>query len=278
MTLCLATQPSPSPRLSPPSQCGWLGHIKVRPAATMAAYVDHYWVTRWDRRDKVARVAAALLDPCVHLQVCNGRAEVVGIVRGTFSMTLDHFGCVVGVRFRPGGAYPFIGRPISRWTSRSVPAEEALGSDESPMQWVGPLWKEMITSHDTAEAYAGLAKAHLDAFLEPRLRARDPVAEEMAALVDLIATRPDIRRVSDLATASRRSQRTLHRLFLRYVGVSPAWVVRRYRLQAAAERLTRNPRTDIGRLAYELGYADQAHFIRDFRATIGLTPGAYVGR
>jgi AraC-like DNA-binding protein len=26
----------------------------------------------------------------------------------------------------------------------------------------------------------------------------------------------------------------------------------------------------------ELGYADQAHFIRDFRATIGMTPGAYV--
>jgi AraC-like DNA-binding protein len=29
-------------------------------------------------------------------------------------------------------------------------------------------------------------------------------------------------------------------------------------------------------VAWELGYADQAHFIRDFRATIGVTPGAYV--
>jgi AraC-like DNA-binding protein len=29
-------------------------------------------------------------------------------------------------------------------------------------------------------------------------------------------------------------------------------------------------------LAFELGYADQAHFIREFRATLGVTPGAYV--
>jgi AraC-like DNA-binding protein len=57
--------------------------------------------------------------------------------------------------------------------------------------------------------------------------------------------------------------------------VSPAWVIRRYRLHAAAERLTVCPTTDMQGLAYELGYADQAHFIRDFRATMGVTPGTY---
>ncbi|CAN5279313.1 hypothetical protein BH09GEM1_BH09GEM1_45950 [soil metagenome] len=53
-------------------------------------------------------------------------------------------------------------------------------------------------------------------------------------------------------------------------------MIRRYRLQAAAERLTTTPPADVRELAWELGYADQAHFIRAFRATIGVTPGAYV--
>jgi AraC-like DNA-binding protein len=79
-----------------------------------------------------------------------------------------------------------------------------------------------------------------------------------------------------LVRASGRSERTLHRLFARYVGASPAWVIRRYRLRAAAERLTACPPADVRAIAWELGYADQAHFIRDFRATIGVTPGAYV--
>ena len=61
-----------------------------------------------------------------------------------------------------------------------------------------------------------------------------------------------------------------------YVGASPAWVIRRYRLQAAAARLTARPPADVRAVAWELGYADQAHLIRDFRAAVGVTPGAYV--
>jgi AraC-like DNA-binding protein len=102
------------------------------------------------------------------------------------------------------------------------------------------------------------------------------MAERVADLVATIATNAELRRIGDLVRASGCSERTLHRLFARYVGVSPAWVIRRYRLRAAAERLTAVPPADVRVVAGELGYADQAHFIRDFRATIGVTPGAYV--
>lgn len=55
-------------------------------------------MTRWDRRGHPPRIAAALLDPCVHLHVRNGLAEVVGVVRGTFRMRIEGVGCVIGVR------------------------------------------------------------------------------------------------------------------------------------------------------------------------------------
>jgi AraC-like DNA-binding protein len=253
-----------------------VGHVKARPAPALARYVDHYWVTRWDRQGLPPWTATALLDPCVHLQLRDGRAEVLGVVRGTYRMRLAGAGCVIGVRFRPGGFYPFVRRPTAQWTDRTVPAEEALGTAGGlAAEWSRVLWDAIDTCCGDADAHAAIIAAHFDVFLGTLLPAHDAVAEEMATLVGLLGPRADVRGIGRLAQASGRSERTLHRLFLRYVGVSPAWVLRRYRLLAAAERLTACPPATVQDLAYELGYADQAHLIRDFRATIGITPGAY---
>jgi len=82
----------------------------------------------------------------------------------------------------------------------------------------------------------------------------------------------------DLASLAGLSVCSLHRLFARYVGVGPKWVVRRSRVQEAADRVAREEHVDWVRTALELGYHDQAHFIRDFRAQVGFTPAAYARR
>jgi AraC-like DNA-binding protein len=69
--------------------------------------------------------------------------------------------------------------------------------------------------------------------------------------------------------------RALQRLFRRHVGVSPKWVIRRARVQEAAERVARGERVVWASLASELGSFDQAHLIRDFRAQVGQTPAVY---
>ena len=58
-------------------------------------------------------------------------------------------------------------------------------------------------------------------------------------------------------------------------GCTPKWLIQRRRLHEAAERLSGEERPDLARVAADLGYADQAHFGRDFRAVTGLTPGAF---
>lgn len=236
-------------------------------------------MTRWDRRGEPSRAAAMLLDPCVHLQIVGGDAQVMGVVRGTFRMCIEDVGCVIGVKFRPGGFYPFVQQPVARWTDRTVPANEVFeATDQSQTAWARDVWDETAACTGDNSAHAAVITAHLDAFLGARVPARDAVAEDVADFVALIATNAAVRRVGDLVLASGRSERTLHRLFVRYIGVSPAWVIRRYRLHTAAERLTASPSADVRAVAWELGYADQAHFIRDFRATIGVTPGAYQER
>jgi AraC-like DNA-binding protein len=64
-------------------------------------------------------------------------------------------------------------------------------------------------------------------------------------------------------------------MFLRYAGVSPTWVLRRYRLLDAAEAVREGQPVSWAEIAAGLGYADQAHLITDFRAATGQTPAAY---
>ncbi len=84
-----------------------------------------------------------------------------------------------------------------------------------------------------------------------------------------------MRRLSQLCATAGTGQRSLQRLFLQHAGVSPTWVLRRYRLLEAAEAVRSGERVSWAHVATELGYADQAHLTRDFRAAIGQTPAAY---
>ena len=65
---------------------------------------------------------------------------------------------------------------------------------------------------------------------------RDPVAEQAADIVELIRCDPSLCRVDQLAGVCGLSVRRLQRMFGEYVGVSPKWVMRRVRLQEAAQR------------------------------------------
>ena len=82
-------------------------------------------------------------------------------------------------------------------------------------------------------------------------------------------------KVEDACRALGHDIRSLQRLFQKEVGIGPKDVLRRYRLIEAAERLAREPELTGASLAGELGYADQAHFIRDYKAVIGVPPEVY---
>jgi transcriptional regulator GlxA family with amidase domain len=85
-------------------------------------------------------------------------------------------------------------------------------------------------------------------------------------------------RVDQVAALAGVGVRSLQRLFAGTVGVSPKAVLARYRLQDAAAAIDEGTVDDLARLAAELGWFDQAHFSRDFRAVVGVTPSAYLAR
>ncbi|MDX1932964.1 MAG: AraC family transcriptional regulator [Capsulimonadales bacterium] len=80
--------------------------------------------------------------------------------------------------------------------------------------------------------------------------------------------------VSEVADALGVSERQLARLFLRFVGVSPALYITRARMDRAAALLLRTD-DPIKQIAALLGYEDIHHFTRVFTRTLGCPPGRF---
>ncbi len=243
-----------------------------QPSAALAPFVDYYWIPRWDLRGEPAHEQAVLPHPNVHLVFEASGAGIFGVDRRLFTRSLSGLGMAFGIRFRAGCFRPFWQAPISQLTDRVVPAARLFGSRaEQTRQAVMRAGISGGAFSDDDTQLIGYVESLLGS-VRPE---RDPVAEEVAALVSRITDDPGLRRVDELCAASGLSARTLQRLFADYVGVSPKWVMRRARLHDAAERADSGEPVDWAVLATDLGYADQAHLTRDFTVTIGVPPGRY---
>jgi len=257
------------------------------PSDVLAPFVDYYWIPRWDLRGKPPYEQAILPHPNVNLVFEASGAGIFGVDRRLFTRTLSGRGLALGVRFRAGGFRPFWQAPISQLTDRVVPAARLFGPrvERARQAIMGDLGADSGTggratdSGTDSGADSGADDARMigyaEALLGSVLPERDPLAEQVAALVSRITDDPGLRRVDQLSASSGLTARSLQRLFADYVGVSPKWVMRRARLHEAAERADSGEPVDWALLASDLGYADQSHLTRDFTVTIGVPPSRY---
>jgi AraC-like DNA-binding protein len=157
--------------------------------------------------------------------------------------------------------------PVSSLADRIVPIREIFGSEVDTLETV-------LTTSENEEVSIAAANRFFSAHA-PRV---DEAATLAAELVNRIFSESDIRTVDDLSVRAGLGKRSLQRLFNEYVGVSPKWVIRRYRLHELLERVHSGAEPDYAQLALELGYYDQAHLINDFRSIVGYSPTQYQGR
>lgn len=240
-------------------------HFRYHPSADLEAYVEHYWAVRWDLRGLAPETAETLPHPSVHM-IFGGPCEsrIAGVARGKWSTVLEGEGGVFAVKFKPGGFHPFARMPVATYTDRAVGLEEVWGEEA----W--PLERAVLGAGDD-----GARIEIVEAFLRGRGPATDQNVARVAAMVYGAMADRSILSVDDLVERHGVNKRTLQRLFAKYVGVSPKWVIQRYRLHEAAEKLAGDGAVSQAGLASELGYSDQAHFVRDFKQVVGVSPGVY---
>ena len=238
---------------------------RFRPCAELAPFVEHCWSVAWDLRGQAPLTRQTLPHPSVHLVLGAGRSGLAGPSTERFSRTLEGQGRVLGIKFLPGGFRPFWRGPVSEIADRVLGLEEAFGREGVELE------AAVLSCGEDEDA----AVAQAEAFLLRRLPRADPQSLLARRIAARIQADPSLLRVEAVADEAGLSVRALQRLFSEQIGVSPKWIIRRYRLHEAMARLESGAPCDLAQLALELGYADQAHFNRDFKAVLGRTPGEY---
>lgn len=261
---------------APEDQLAYLGFQQVAPHPALAAYVASYWYFRratplpiWHEEYMHPRGGFGMafnLGDRLRLDGQSLTAPIFLDGATTVSRRMGFWGRVevIGISFRPGGAYPFLAVPLAELRNE-IALLDAL--DQAEMLRL----HERLSETESLTWRVGL----LEDWLLSRLslgKTRDRLI--LASLALLRRERPLI---PELAQRLALSQRQLERLYQTQVGMTPKQYSQLVRVETArlALKQSRQSNTD---LAVELGFYDQAHFIREFTAVVGMTPYRYMQR
>lgn len=238
---------------------------RLFPGDRAALFVRHYWLPRWELPAGTSIRQDVLEYPTANLVVEPDGAALFRAHRGLSTRILEGSGWAFGVLLHPGVARGWVGTTL-RGQASVIPLSR-LGVDSTDVM-ADAVRTGMAGGDDDAAVTA--FESWLDTLPEP-----DDDARLVDRIVATVEDDRDLLRVEQLAERFGLGVRHLQRLVAGHIGFGPKWLIQRYRLQEAAAALRSADPPQLAVLAAELGYADQAHFGREFKAVVGATPGAY---
>lgn len=169
---------------------------------------------------------------------------------------------VIGIHFKPGGAFPFLGLPADELRNQTVNLEDLWGKVT-----VADLRDQLLAVSTVAARFAVLQ----------RFLSRDSECDPVVGFaVNEICRNPASVAVNDIADRAGLSRRRFVDVFREQVGMPPKIFGRVRRFQSVVQRVGKAPFVDWSETALACGYFDQAHLIRDFKEFCGMTPGAWL--
>lgn len=250
-----------------------------RPIASLTDYIDYYWymdcplpVTDWE-----LSVPDGLIDLVVDLREDTIRLADASQRIGVFDSTVlfgphsehyfiknSHASSVIGVRFKPGGAIPFVGVPMECLQNKKLSMHDIWGN-------------RMIDLRDELLFAPTIENKFL--VLDNRLSqwAVKPFSvppEVQFALKELTEISSNLE-ISDIVNKLGVSHRRFIDMFKKITGFTPKKYRRIQRFQHALKHIHSKPSLNWAELAVFCGYYDQAHFTKDFQSFSGINPTMY---
>jgi AraC-like DNA-binding protein len=174
---------------------------------------------------------------------------------------------VIGVHFKPGGAFPFFKMPAGELHNLHVSLEDLWGHEAG-------LLRERLLEVQTPENKLRVLE---DCLLERACRPleRHRAVDCALGLFRNIHTAPAI---AELADEIGISSRRFIQLFSNEVGLTPKLFARVRRFQQVLQQIRTGEDFSWADMAAGCGYFDQAHFIHDFKEFSGINPTAYLAQ
>jgi AraC-like DNA-binding protein len=172
---------------------------------------------------------------------------------------------VIGIQFRPGGAFPFLAMPASEVANTTFSLDDVWPGQAAQIR------DALMNAGDVAAMFAILEQTLLS-----RLKHSSLLHPAVAFAIGRLTRPLHNVRVHDVADQVGLSSRRFIELFRDQTGLTPKAFQRVRRFQHVLRSLHANAEETWTGAAHRCGYYDQAHFIHDFRMFAGMTPGEYV--
>lgn len=233
---------------------------RIPPGSAASELVEWFWIPQWDLAHGVESRQTLLPYPAANLAVEPDGVTLWGVSTRAGERVLRGSGWAVGALLRPAAFARVCAAPAELVDTHVVLDEPALHAA------VTAAMPDLPAAVDAVESW-----------LVARCGRPGPEGRLANAMAELLMNDAAVLRLDDAAARLRVSVRTLQRVAHRTVGISPAAMIRRRRLQEAAQRVREDPDASLADIAAELGYADQAHLANDFRTVLGFTASGYRG-
>ncbi|NEQ24007.1 MAG: AraC family transcriptional regulator [Microcoleus sp. SIO2G3] len=250
------------------------------PPNSIAHAVDAFWCfssSRPSAQSKDSLHHRVLPDGCMDLIFCfQHSASNAGISNPSLIIhgPTDRFNLVdikpttefVGVRFKPGMAGVFLDLSPLGLFQQEIRVQDCLSN-------LVPLFDQLCNCGSTEEALSILQRTMLEL---QKVGCRYDIPLWSHKALSLISTSYGQMPVSRVAETVGVSERTLRRGITAAVGFPPKVLARILRFQRVITLLRSQDTPDLCSIAFESGYADQAHMGREFQEFSGLTPTAFI--
>lgn len=168
--------------------------------------------------------------------------------------------------FHSHGLSRFLNTSVSELNNTVIPLADLFGAAAMTLQ------RDIAFSGKLIEKIN-----HIEDFVRKMVNSHRSAADPLVtSALDLIQQYKGVIHIDHLAGIIGCQPRQLERKFNTSVGISPKHLCNIVRVHAFIKLLQSDTKTNLTGSAYDCGYYDQAHLIREFRKITGLTPSQYL--
>ena len=256
-----------------------LSFKRILPQRSLKKYIEYYWISK--SMNPVNHSAKIIQDGSIYIlflfdaeydiKMNNesftkiSRAHIIGGRKYNTYFAEKGLTNVLGIRFRPGGFYPFL----------KIPAKEISDSFVNLEQLFGNIISEIEEKLYEAENISDKIRI-IESFLLERISLNvDKPALPGLRMSNILRTN-NAASVDQLRTDTGYSYKRIERIFLREIGFTPKYLNRILRFQRVLRNIKNESSATFAELAYNNSYFDQSHFIKEFEYFTGLSPQEFL--
>jgi AraC-like DNA-binding protein len=254
-------------------------YTEIKPQKFLSGFVKCFWLLEGDEISNGNNKEKILPDGCMELIFNYGdrfkeyrkdysETQPLSFIYGQITKYIEvqpsgRTG-IIAVRFHPNGAEAFLQYPVSELFNKAVSTYDILGKEGSELE------EKILAAKDNRSRVEILQN-----YLISRLKKNNKYDYVIAACIKRIEQSKGLVTISSLSEQYNISTRHLERKFISIVGMNPKQFSRVIRFQNILRLMQSGQISNLTGIAFESGYYDQPHFIKDFRNFTGTNPLTY---